>query len=186
MTQQTQPPVPMDETRTQALKLLQTAHAIISPPDSWTQFALARTHQAGPSTEETGPDATCFCATGAVFRAAHNLKIPGLDPVFKLGMSALSLAIARKHQQAWTKGDDHFARVASWNDVGERTQGDVMEAFEAAQTLVLEVPRQERSPAFSRYRIPAAPAPGSSPSLGPGPSPLNPPAQNQEGDNLPK
>jgi hypothetical protein len=54
-----------------ASKILKKAKALIADPKHWTTEAFARTAR-GDSVSASHPKAVCFCAVGAINRAAAN------------------------------------------------------------------------------------------------------------------
>lgn len=99
---------------TTTLETLRAARELIAKPGGWTQEFFAR-NASGERTNKFGPDAVCFCAYGAIDRAAGH-SFSEADRRF---MEALFDATGR---------DD----VADWNDAPGRTQAEVVALFDKA------------------------------------------------------
>lgn len=113
--------------------VLERAADLIEPEGAWTTRAYARTargHEIGPEY----PGATCFCAMGAIRRAAHN------DHVLTHGALRLvgtGLPPGRDFY-AHTGGSAYAAAVAQWNDAPGRTQTEVVQALRKTASLARE------------------------------------------------
>jgi hypothetical protein len=97
---------------------LREARALIER--GWTQGEYAR-DKTGRSVDFLRHDATCVCAAGAVGAANGHWPTSSLP-----GMRFLSLAVG---------GDGDESDVLQWNDAPERTQADVLAAFDRAIEL---------------------------------------------------
>ena len=103
--------------------VLVAARALLTPPAAWTRVAFAR-NEAGNSTISGDPSAVCWCAVGAVNRAARTqFGVCGLQ-----AMTAVdALATALGALVADTSGG-----VAAYNDAPERTHEEILELFDKA------------------------------------------------------
>ena len=108
-----------------AIEILASARNLLASPERWTQGAAAR-NSAGKHVAPSDPDATCFCAAGAIYRAAydHNgiTAVPRIENVHHL----LARYIA-------PDGYDSIYSVAGdWNDTPGRTHSEILAVFDAA------------------------------------------------------
>lgn len=89
-------------------QVLRAAAKMIEAPGQWTQGAFART-KAGKSVTWNDEKARCWCASGAIFRAA--------EPFSYIG------------DKAWTEANAHiprrYAHLAVFND--DRQQAEVVQ-----------------------------------------------------------
>lgn len=96
-------------------EVLEAAADRIAKPGAWTQGTFAR-DTSGDRCAFNDPNASCFCAAGAIYRSASSFFIA--DPLIdRLG------AWARKRG---------FRHLAAWNDAPGRTQAEVVEALRSA------------------------------------------------------
>ncbi len=100
----------------ETLEVLEAARALIAKPGGWTQ------NQYGY--------AKCFCAAGAIWHAGHRFGVGGGDAI-----SVLSSALGLRDRTAW---ESHDSPLVEWNDTPERTQADVIAAFDRAIATVRE------------------------------------------------
>lgn len=102
----------------------------------WTQGDSARDAQ-GHSVGTNSPDATCFCATGAIHHALADLKRMSPSPVPYDALNEGYIAAIRTATWA-IKGDDRNPKVyevrtvPAWNDEDERTKEEVIDMLVAA------------------------------------------------------
>lgn len=71
----------------EVVSLLKAARALISDPDKWTQGVFARNKE-GSRISSTSPEATCWCASGAVNSigfGSFNIRCGTLDAMEKHG-----------------------------------------------------------------------------------------------------
>lgn len=95
-------------------EILKAARAILSKPERWTQKAFARDFAGRVVTSPFEPSAVCFCAVGAIRRAA------GRDRPYGDALSILAKA----------KRDDR--RIANYNDAPRRTHKQILNWFDRA------------------------------------------------------
>jgi hypothetical protein len=95
---------------------LREARALIAK--GWTQGEFART-KTGRKTPPKSPSATCFCASGAVIRATGAAGVA--EGLFSQEFRVLRQAVR--------------GNVVIWNDAPERTQAEVLQAFDRAIEL---------------------------------------------------
>jgi hypothetical protein len=98
---------------------LREARALIER--GWVQKDYARSKSGKVVDPANSRSATCWCAAGAIGRVNGRWPNSGL-----LGMEQLSRAIG---------GDGHEADILTWNDAPERTQAEVLAAFDRAIEL---------------------------------------------------
>lgn len=99
---------------------LKDARALVARPGGWTQGAFAKTAK-GIKCDVDEEDAECFCAYGAIRKSASH------DMSLRLRMKSLVLT-----------GQDCECvdmSMAIWNDQPNRTQQEVVAAFDAAIAL---------------------------------------------------
>jgi hypothetical protein len=80
------------------LETLRAARQLITPPERWTTRTLARDAE-GNSVRDTDPDATCWCAVGAIRHVLgldDNLPIPDAvwDPIDRVVRARRKSSIA--------------------------------------------------------------------------------------------
>lgn len=102
---------PYEGSETTVVDVLRQARELLAEPGRWTQGSLARDAD-GHSSPLRGPAAVCWCSIGAVERIT---KTPGT--AYKYLKAAMGCGIA------------------AWNDAPERTQSEVVAAFDAAVAL---------------------------------------------------
>ena len=99
--------------------VLDRAADLIKPEGAWTRGAYARDEH-NDSIDTLHPDAKCFCAMGAVYRAA------GASSLYKTGRIDVVNDV-RKHLITVVG-----TTMASFNDAPERTQAEVVAALRSA------------------------------------------------------
>jgi hypothetical protein len=92
----------------------------------WTQGVLAR-DASGAETDAEKPEATCWCAIGAIAAARHELHPGVIDRTAEYRAGEILLA-------SLNGGGDPDSMLSIWNDRPGRTQVDVLKAFERALT----------------------------------------------------
>lgn len=105
------------------LQVLITARAILASPSSWTKGEVARTEDGRPTWVDD-PQATCFCAIGAIRRA-----------IFVLHGRFMQLRIPT--QVLCALGFDE-PDCMDWNDDPDRTHAEVLALFDAAISTLAE------------------------------------------------
>lgn len=107
------------------LQLLRDARAKLAT--GWTQGNFARDHLGAPISAQS-PDATCWCAWGAV-RASmdHDRALWAADDA---AHDELYEALAS------VEGLDYAGAIVEYNDAAERTQADVLALFDRAIAAV--------------------------------------------------
>lgn len=104
---------------------LEKAKSLIDAPEKWTQGAWARGPKGGRLTFYH-PAAVCFCAQGAIMKAAGYHQVDGLMPSINEAKDALLSAINLNANET---------SISEWNDSLYRTHAEVMEVFDKAITL---------------------------------------------------
>ena len=102
--------------------VLERAADLIEPEGRWTRGAYA-SDQHNDSVDTLHPDAKCFCAMGAVYRAA------GASSHHKTG--PLDLVRAVRTHLIYATG----TTMVSFNDAPERTQAEVVAKLREAAAL---------------------------------------------------
>jgi hypothetical protein len=97
--------------------ILREARALIDTPEKWTQDAEARDAD-GNEVLYNDPSATCFCAIGAMSRAADEYSPSRETRILRRAVFG-----------------DVWRPIPSWNDAPETSHADVLEAFDRAITL---------------------------------------------------
>lgn len=114
-----------------ATRILENARALISEPEHWTRGTMARVGVRGRHVDSKDADATCFCALGALRRAASSGS--EFEEVrYLLGRAIGSLGAGK--------------RIALYNDrKGCKTKrhAEILAAFDAA--IKLSKPRKRVS-----------------------------------------
>ena len=113
------------------LQVLKGAREILARPESWTQNALAK-DAAGAAIEGVlSEEATCWCASGAIWKAMDadpfggDVDTPTRDLALDAKLAIIGQLIeADGRKTRWT--------VPSWNDALERTHEEVIAAFDRA------------------------------------------------------
>lgn len=100
--------------QTEAIRALQDARALVEK--GWTQHVFAR-DAAGGSVFEQDPRAVCWCASGALWVVGVNM----FTDARRVFMRA--------------NGITETVGIPEWNDAPERTQADVLAAFDRAIEL---------------------------------------------------
>ena len=88
----------------------------------WCQGPFA-TDEEGKSVSWDKPEAACFCALGAVYRAAHDLPLKDA-PHFVLSRACIRLGDAARRQG--------FTGAVDFNEAPGRTQEEVWQLFDEA------------------------------------------------------
>jgi hypothetical protein len=96
-------------------EILTTAADLVA--HGWTQAAYAR-DEFDLAVIYADDAATCFCASGAIFRACYDLRLP--DPQLRvMAVQCVEDRLQGRH-------------LPAWNDAEGRTQGEVVAALHAA------------------------------------------------------
>lgn len=98
------------------IEVLREARRLIAEV-GWTQGTFAR-NAGGADVSPRSPQATCFCAAGAIIRANDGCDMGFSSP----GISAVEHVI----DERW---------IDAWNDREERTRDEVLAAFDRAIQL---------------------------------------------------
>lgn len=98
--------------------VLERAAALIEQPGKWTQGAFARAANGNPI-GPLSPNATCWCAYGAIGRATGD-GWPAVEAVGAFGCSVPN-----------PDGRPQRDAIAIWNDAPERTAAEVAAALRA-------------------------------------------------------
>jgi hypothetical protein len=98
-----------------AREVLQKAREILTPPGAWTQGQFARNAD-GVGCSEYRDEAVCFCAVGALHRAAW--RVNSAPEWYYDALRALIAVVGHS--------------IGSWNDAEGRTQAEVLAAFDKA------------------------------------------------------
>ena len=91
-----------------ALDILTEARELLSDPDNWTRYTLARDSE-GVEVNTNHPDAVCWCAVGALFHTGVGLNEYGeMSPLWGVVDEALvRLHAASLHGSAITDNDEY-------------------------------------------------------------------------------
>lgn len=100
-------------------ELLTKAKELISDPNKWTKESFARNKDNKP-VEYLSPDATCFCAIGAIRKVGYS------NESFTKTLPA-EIKLQREVQK-----NTIFAEVASFNDFLLTTHEEVLHLFDKA------------------------------------------------------
>ena len=103
--------------------VLRKAREIITPEDRWTKGVLARDSQ-GRSVSADSKDAVCFCAMGAIDKAAFQQYRTSAHLSFMEVGDTASDAISVLGEEVGTR------TVNVWNDDPNTTHEDVLEMFD--------------------------------------------------------
>lgn len=106
-------------------EVLERAADLIEPEGAWTRGAYAA-DECNDSIDTLHPDAKCFCAMGAVYRAA------GASSLYKTGPLDVVNDV-RKHLITVVG-----TTMASFNDAPGRTQAEVVAALRSAAAVARE------------------------------------------------
>ena len=123
-----------ENVREVATQILVKAHDLINGPGKWIQLAAARRADYHV-TDSTSPEAVCWCATGAITRAAEDRfrDEAGLRPVKDHFMvTADGYSLARDTMSSYLRDFYGNANIIEWNDEEDRTQSEVLSAFRGA------------------------------------------------------
>jgi hypothetical protein len=127
------------------LQILRDARELLSDEKRWTKSALARAVDdsdpegaADQETNATDPSATCFCAMGAILRAAGTDDTD--DELAESALRALSNALDDEFRLRWDNdgGDewpsekDPEEAIPDFNDDDDVGHADVIAAFDYA------------------------------------------------------
>jgi len=104
----------------EAAVVLRKARALLEKPEHWTQGMMAR-GKSGRRIFYGSRSAVCWCADGAIWRAANGSLISRKGWVANAAEQYLSAATGR--------------RVSAFNDAPERTHAEVLAAFDRAIAL---------------------------------------------------
>jgi hypothetical protein len=110
--------------------ILDRAADLIEPEGWWCQEAFAR-DSFGESVHPSSPDAVCFCATGAVTRAAGNRHVERHKALQVLANDFSPPPEFLGH----IGGNRYVSAMAAWNDAPERTQSEVVSKLREAAAL---------------------------------------------------
>jgi hypothetical protein len=122
------------------LKTLIKAKAVISDPAHWTKDRLAKT-STGVYTTINSPDATCFCAVGALAKGCNLKPVRPTEeeytaPCVVNAASVLVTALGMDQMRVGTPS----MLIYTWNDHHLRTHAEVMEAFDKAIEIARTMP----------------------------------------------
>lgn len=95
--------------------ILKLARSLLTPPSAWTKDWEARDFSRR-TTSALDPEAVCWCAAGAIWRAGAKAEDPSWEAE-KLLREVV--------------GDS----IPEWNDAAERTHPQVLAAFDTAISL---------------------------------------------------
>lgn len=114
--------------------ILERAAALLTHSGGWTQNATARDAAGDELHLSTEPWAVCFCAGGAIHRAAADLGYDQSGDEFNAAVLAVAKAAAWDH----VAGDAEAAleELIAWNDWNGRLQVDVVDLVRAGVTMV--------------------------------------------------
>ena len=106
--------------------VLNAAADLIEPEGAWTQGEQARNRR-GQRVADSAPNAVCFCASGAIWKAAQRLKVRSLSGQNGFIINEAHVALSRT-----VNAPNHAMSVPDWNDAPERTQAEVVAALRQA------------------------------------------------------
>lgn len=113
-----------------AARILENARDLLARPNGWTQGAYAKDANGEDlSYRRTTGDAACFCSIGAVDVSTRRVCREE-HPYYKTKARGEAL-LALQH----TISSKHDIAIAVWNDSLQRTQKEVVEAFDKAIVL---------------------------------------------------
>ena len=101
-----------------SLLILKRARKRLASPDAWTKDWEAR-HFDGEPVSYDDPGASCWCAAGAIAKAAPSVK--ARHAAFEVLAMALGFSVP--------------IRIVKWNNAKCRTHDDVLAAFDRAIAL---------------------------------------------------
>jgi hypothetical protein len=105
-----------------AHELLIAARSLIETPEKWTQGVGARS-VFGDQRSALSPEAVCFCADGALYRAGE----PDFGgPIYNLAVRALNRSLVGEGSPY-----DPYNYI-EFNDAGDTTHADVLAMFDRA------------------------------------------------------
>lgn len=107
---------------------LERAKAILTVPGQWTRGFLARNYN-NQCSLPSSPNATCFCAMGAVLRAKQS---PGLVPVDQIENDSLGILTVGVNAVYRDKAGAGAISTPEFNDHKETSVDDVLLAFDMA------------------------------------------------------
>lgn len=96
------------------IKYLEEVRDLLAKPNGWTQLVYAR-DSAGLEVPPASPDATCFCAYGALDRVYFSTEIANCFP--NVRDQAIGILIKK------------FDSISTWNDRPDQTQENVVSKF---------------------------------------------------------
>lgn len=108
---------------TKPSEVLSAAADLIEPEGAWTQGEFGRRADGSYTMLPSLREAVCFCAEGAIGRAA------GIRDIAELGASEALIFMER-----FVSPGTPWA-VSGWNDAPDRTQAEVVAALRAAAEL---------------------------------------------------
>ena len=115
------------------LEVLIAARALVAR--GWTQRAYARDAQQNKIHDLTHPDVACMCAVGAIIASDSEAVSERGTITDSLNALLGSIEDQTSSRRAFTSASQ---LIASWNDAPERTQADVIAAFDRAIAALQE------------------------------------------------
>ena len=107
------------------VELLQQARDLIASPEAWTQGTYAR-NASGKRTPLAGPDAVCWCVSGALRRIIERAETdPIPDPLRDLWYETIPVVNRIANL-------DMYSTLPIWNDKKGRTHAEVIALLDAA------------------------------------------------------
>jgi len=117
----------MSEEQKSAVDVLKRARELLA--NGWKQGWFAY-DAGGQETSSFSRDAVCFCCHGAIDRAVFEIARGRNDySVWPIEATATSLLMKAIHRNV---GSTFEPCIADWNDAPERTQDEVLAAFDEA------------------------------------------------------
>lgn len=110
--------------------ILRGARTMLADPAAWTKGTSARDAQGLDVSDVLSPEAACFCAVGAVFKAANysNRSMEGrVEGAPTYGALRYLKTYVRKYTDPIFNGEIHL-----YNDSGTTTHEDVLRMFDYA------------------------------------------------------
>lgn len=114
----------MESLSEKQLGVLKEARTIISQKGAWTRGEYARDKD-GFAVDVNSPAATCFCALGALNRAAYNQNTG-------VNLFIAKSQLARCIDADYDEGFGVVSTIIHYNDAFSRTQDEVVKAFDCA------------------------------------------------------
>ena len=116
------------------MKILKEAREIITPEDRWTKGVLARDKQ-GDAISPDSIEAVCFCAMGAIDKAAYMQEYPLSSDVPDIGAGEIAAeVICLLGEEVNRRYRGGTISVNAWNDDPSTTHKDVLKMFDRAIT----------------------------------------------------